>query len=298
MSSQNLEPRPASFVAVYTLNSPLGNVEGEIYRTGAHTLIVKTGPFEVQTSQLAHFFRSDGHGLQMQPMPVIFPNGRYLIIYTEREFSGSSAYASASVEVNGVAAKLTILFPGLLAERKFEGFIDRPGEHYMVAGPGPMRLIARPDDDPQDVAQALAEFNTTLGEQPLDKRERFRLAARWYAQGYSSDALIDKLLSWYTSLEVHPAAGTTDIPGSVRDYLHKNLYADIDPGALKERCLIGRIAGVRADIVHNGKAHVDTTEADEYGRYLDALERIARTCLRLLGGLPPGDALDKLIRQK
>src|SRR2546421_674459 len=67
-------------------------------------------------------------------------------------------------------------------------------------------------------------------------RDRFRLAARWYAQGWLADNLIDRFLGWFISLEVHPTAGAVDVPKEVRDYLHEKVYPNMRPPDLMARC--------------------------------------------------------------
>lgn len=285
------------FLGIYALNSPLADAKGEIYKTSSHSVQLVTGPFGISTSAAVRLVGPDGGGITAREQRLQFPQGRYLIVQTERELNEPlTPYATASLEVNEVAAKIAILCPGLIAERKFEGFVNRPGSMVMMAGPSPMRIVARPDDDPKAVANDLAAFDRVLEGQSESVKERFRLAARWYSQGHMADNFIDRLLSWFISLEVHPGAGTTDVPGVVRDYLHAHAYPSVDPGELKSRILIGPITGMRADIVHNGKAHVGPAEDTLYANRLEALEAIVRTCLRILAGLPAGHALDPLVR--
>lgn len=286
---------PVPFLGIYALNSPLGDAKGEIYKTSTHSVQLATGPFGISTSMPIRLVGPGGGGITVGEQKLQFPQGRYLLVQTERQFNEPlTPYASASLEVNEVAAKISILCPGLIAERKFEGFVNRPGS-IVMAGPSPMRVVARPDDDPKKVVTDLAAFDAALRSQPADVKERFRLAARWYALGHMADNFVDRLLSWFISLEVHPGAGTTDIPGAVRDYLHSYAYPSIDPNDLKARILIGPITGMRADIVHNGKAHVGPTEDTLYTKRLEALEATVRTCLRVLAGLPPGSALDSIV---
>lgn len=287
---------PVPFFGIYALNSPLGDASGEIYKTSSHSVQLVSGPFAIAISMPIRLVGPGGGGITVEEQRLQFPQGRYLIVQTERHLNEPlTPYATASLEVNEVAAKISILCPGLIAERKFEGFVNRPGS-IVMAGPSPMRIIARPDDDPKKVATDLAAFDAALHSQATGAKERFRLAARWYALGHMADNLIDRLLSWFISLEVHPGAGRTDIPGAVRDYLHRHVYSAIDPGELKARILIGPITGMRADIVHNGKAHVGPTEDTLYTKRLEALEAIVRTCLRILAGLSPGAALDPIVQ--
>ena len=197
--------------------------------------------------------------------------------------------------MNQVATSVAILFPGLIAERKFEGFVNKPGQ-WIISGPGPINLIARPDDDPAQIGRDLSTINHALSKASVDTRERFQLASRWYAQGQFSGNPVDKLLSWFISLEVHPANGTTDVPAAVRDYLHSKVYPHIAPADIKKRLQIGQITGMRAAIVHDGHSHVELADQEAYTQSLQILDAIVRTCLRCLAGIPPGNALDSFIR--
>jgi hypothetical protein len=228
----------------------------------------------------------------MGQQTLTFPPGRYLIIQTDRPFDEPlTPFASASLEVNEVAAKIAFLFPGLLAERKFEGFVNRPGL-YSMGGAGPIHVVARPDDDPGTIAKELAACDTAIDKRSSSDRDRFRLSARWYAQGHFEENLIDRLLSWYISLEVHPAQGTSDVPNTVRDYIHQHAYNQVSPGDIKQKLELGHIASMRAAIVHDGKTHVASADLTDYRRRLNKLDAVVGTCLLVLAGRPIAGALD------
>jgi hypothetical protein len=80
-----------------------------------------------------------------------------------------------------------------------------------MAGAGPVRMTLRSDTDPKAIARDLGAFDAALAAKGKEEQSRFRLAARWYTQGQFAENFIDRLLSWFISLEVHPAFGTTDV---------------------------------------------------------------------------------------
>jgi hypothetical protein len=291
----DLPPSTSPFIGVYELNSPLGEQSGEIVRTSSYSVQVVSGPFQFSRSVPLRRIAAGFSGIAMGQQLLEFPPGRYLVIETERIVDEPlNVYSNASLEVNQVATSIAILFPGLIAGRKFEGFVNKPGQ-WIMAGPGPIDIVARSDDDPEKVRKDLEILNDALSKADASTRERFQLASRWYAQGQFAENQIDKLLSWFISLEVHPAYGTTDVPGAVRDYLHSRVYPDLSPENIKKKLQIGPITGMRAAIVHDGQSHVELADQAVYTERLRILDAIVRTCLRCLAGIQPGDALDSFV---
>lgn len=283
------------FLAIFSLNSGLQGIEGEFFKAATYLIDVMSGPLQVLTAVPVRTAVADGTILELDLQAQQFPRGRYLIVRTDRAFDEfTEPYASASLEVNEVAAKIALLFPGLLADKRFEGFVSTPGNYVCERG-GPLLVSGHRDEVPADVAQQLADFDRALSAQSEATRERFRLAARWYAHGQFAENVVDRLLSWFTSLEVHPASNTTDVARAVCDYLILKEFPQIASVDLKSRLQLGRITSMRGDVIHNGRAHLSMQEESEYLEHLKILDAIVRTCLRLLAGLPAAGALDRFI---
>lgn len=286
---------PVPFLAIFTLNSPIGTANLEIVRTATRIVEVVSGPFEVQVPTLVRQVAAGSAGATMGEARRAFPEGRYLAITTFHSTQGSaSPYGTAALETSETASILSLAFRGLLGEQVFEDFVARPGQ-YVLIGAGPTRLVARPDNTPEDLARRLESTEVELGARSVGARNRFRLASRWFVRGIATTSLVDRLLCWYICLEVYPAEGTTDVPRAVRDFVHKELYPGLDPAVIKERLRIGPIASRRGDVVHKGQAHVTWPEDASFSQDLDKLELIVRACLCQLAGIPDGGVLDSVV---
>jgi hypothetical protein len=224
-----------------------------------------------------------------------FPAPCHLIVSTEipGEFMGISSLGTR--RVSEIAALIDLSFPGLLFEKEWEGVPSKPGR-FTFAPESPVAMTAQPDADRNTLIAVLQRGRNGLKDLPEPDRDRFQLAARWYRRGTEATNPIDKILYQCIALEVYPALGEADIPRAVRDLLHQRLYSDLDPATVKERCGIGRIAGLRAEIVHEGRIGVTSHEAKEVQERLAQLGAIARTSLRFLAGLSPSEELDKWVR--
>ena len=99
----------------------------------------------------------------------------------------------------------------------------------------------------------------------------------------------------FIALEVFPAMNTTDVVRPVTELIQRHVAPAASYPDIKERIGIGRIFGTRSEIVHNGLAVVDITRSPDFDRRLEQLEAIARVCMRVLGGMPAGTALDRFL---
>ena len=207
----------------------------------------------------------------------------------------TSARTTAALRAAEAACVFDLRYPGLLAEKVYEGTVDEPGR-FIFMGEGPLRISARPDEDPEDVAQKIAAEFASVGKLSQQDRNRFQLAARWFRRGQEAVNPVDRLLFFWTVVEIYPAKGQRNVSKAASNLLRAKLYQDLSDQQVKEKTKIGQIEGLRGDIVHQGKAFVQPQEEEEILDYVDRLETIAATCLRILAGMPPGDDLDKYVR--
>jgi hypothetical protein len=181
-------------------------------------------------------------------------------------------------------------FPGLLVDALYEG----PIGGAMFAHDGPFALRSRPATVPETVISQIDQNMEALGRLDTATRQRFQLVSRWYDRGLRAVSLVDKLLYFWVALEIHPTGDDSDVPRRVTDYLLPRVGKGLDRATFKERLRLSganSLVDLRNRIVHQGVAHVPRDELNAWMKGLQRLEAIAATCLRLLGGLPPGDDL-------
>ena len=211
----------------------------------------------------------------------------------------TSARTTAALRAAEAACVFDLRYPGLLAEKVYEGTVDEPGR-FIFMGEGPLRISAQPDRDPNDVADRMATDFGHLEGLPEAERARFQLAARWFRRGQEAINPVDRFLFFWTVLEIYPAGKQPKRPkvaNMASKFLREHLYQDLSDEQIKEKAKIGHIEGLRGDIVHQGWAFVKREKEDEFSDHLERLETIAATCLRILAGMPAGDDLDKYVRE-
>ncbi|MGH7621559.1 MAG: hypothetical protein ACREMU_04400, partial [Gemmatimonadaceae bacterium] len=122
-------PRPIPFLSVYTLNSSLQDQDTLVLRGETFGIFLKTGPFKISRAMPIRQATPQGAVIMMGREELHLAEGRYLVVRTDRSLENDpEAYASASLEVAEISAKIALLFPWLLAERKFEGFAATEGQ--------------------------------------------------------------------------------------------------------------------------------------------------------------------------
>ncbi len=287
-----------TYRAVFRANIDVPTSPHEFAREADLVGVLDKGPVEFSFTVPIIFQKPPAAGMTLASRSVRLPEDSYVIF--DLECSGAlmrESSVEASLRIGEWVSLFDIRYPGILSNKLFEGFIEAPGSVVFMP-PGPLRLTAQPELSHLQVTREVVEDMTRLTEQPSGMRERFRLAARWFRRGLDTLDSIDKYLSWWTVLEIYPGEGDTDVVGKTRDLLHQRVYPELTPEEVKTRTLIGQLAGLRGDIIHQGKAFVSDTELDEFSDKLDRLEAIAKTCIRILAGQQPGDDLDKWVRDR
>jgi len=225
------------------------------------------------------------------------PPDSYLLIRLSVDVTDpASARTTAALRVAEVTCAFDLRYPGLIAEKLYEGTVNEPGR-FVLMGEGPLRITAQPHREPKDVAEGISGDLASLRALSGQDRERFQLAARWFRRGQEAINLVDRLLFLWAVLEIYPAMGKRNVANAVSQLLHGWLYQDLTSREIKDNTDMGRIEGERGRIVHRGKAFVTPDEEERYSDYLERLQATAATCLRILAGMPPGDELDKYVRE-
>lgn len=297
MRSPTVGLPPITYLAIYRANLRAPESELCVASTPEFEIKLSPGPIQFSYTVPVLDYRPSAVGITPAQQHCDLPPDSYVLM---RVRLGAMDPASARSEAALRVAEATCIFdlrcPGLISEKLHEGTVDKPGQ-YVFMPEGPLRVTARPDEDPEDVGHKVAGDFASLGDLSQGDRDRFRLAARWFRRGQEALNLVDKLLFLWTVLEIYPAMGKRKVSNTTSRFLSERLYRDLSRQEIKEKTKLGRIEGVRDGIVHKGKAFVGPTEEEPFSGYLQRLEAIAATCLRMLAGMPPGDELDKYIRQ-
>ena len=229
---------------------------------------------------------------------VELPPGSYVLIEIEvdqRSLDTQEVRRMGALQVAEIIGIIDLRYRGLVSDRIYEGVINTPGS-FVWLPEGPLRLTAQPKREPAEVAAMVARDLASTSNLSEDRRERFRLAARWFRRGADALNPVDKLLFWWTVLEIYPAEGKKKVPQITSELIASGVYPDLTAQAVKGKLKLGRIHGARSDIVHHGKAFIKSDEEKRFSDQLERLEAVAVVCLRLLLGLPPGDELDRYVR--
>lgn len=253
------------------------------------------GGFELQELSATLGYGPPHGQMNMRRRPIEVPPASYLVVEVAPDFGPSvpgdpfafREYAMRQVAEIGSLAELR--YPGLLLSRTHEGIVSTAGWHMWLPA-GPLAFSEVKERDSASVATSLHSLFAGTATLSEDVRGRFQLAARWFLRGLFARDPFDRLIYWWTVLEVHPAQGTSNVPRETATYLSSRL--SVAPDHVKSRLSLGRLHGLRSDVVHDGRAFVSSEELCTLQPHLDRLGATVRTCLRMLAGLEPGDALD------
>jgi hypothetical protein len=237
--------------------------------------------------------RHGPEGVSANPLPIMIglPQDTYLVIEYVVDLDGGLSRRGVGLRVAEVVSLIELCQPGLLIEKLYQGAVNTPNSMTMWQE-GPVRVVGAPVRDATAVAAMLGGKLTGLSRLDAASRERFQLASRWFVRGLETLNQIDKLIYFWTVLEIFPGEGTTNIPKTTSELLATSLPGGHSRSGIKAKLGLGPLHGLRSEVVHQGKAFVDQTEEADFNHRLDLLQATSTTCLRILAGLEPGHDLD------
>ena len=222
---------------------------------------------------------------------VSLPSDSYIVIESELSSMDESERQRVILAIAETAGLLTLRIPHLLSERIYEGAINTAHASVLFRE-GPLRLSVGPPEVPEEILDQLRKDATSTSQVTDEQHQRFQLASRWYRRGCESLNLVDKFLFLWTVVEMYPGRGKSNVVKNLAAFLQDSVYPGHTVEYVKDALEIGPIYGERKRIVHEGQALVPSSDS-RLQNLLDKLQGIATVSLRLLGGLPPGDALDE-----
>lgn len=166
----------------------------------------------------------------------------------------------------------------------YRGFVVGEGE---ARGAAYVRLENPVAVDPPDLERKKLPHLKAARKLDPNVDARFGLMSRFFAKALTYEPSEEKLLFLWTVLEIYPMTDTTDIrPVS-------ELLAQIigrPPELVKERLGIGRLFGLRSDLVHNGKLSLSR---EQLGETIEKLDNICVEVLRHISGESYRGTLEK-----
>ncbi len=285
-----------NYAAIYRANLVPPPAQVRIYESPDFFVTLIPGPFAFRYSVPQYRHTSGSTSVTFGAATQAVGEGCYLAISHLFELGASpAARAQAALPLAELVTTIAIAHPGLLAEKIYEGVLEPPGMQTFFPE-GPLTISSPLTLAPTTLTATLGTHTSSVRNLGRTCRGRIQLASRWYLRGCDARNPVDRLLFWFIALEVFPAAGTADVTAAVRDMLHTHVYPDLSARVVKERCGIGRITGLRALVVHDGLSYIDLPADPSFEASLEQLEAIVTVSLRLLLGLPPGNALDRWLR--
>lgn len=135
------------------------------------------------------------------------------------------------------------------------------------------------------VEDRLHEIGQNQSKDP-DMFERMKLIAKFYTKALSMSPSEEKYLFLWTILEVYPMKASTNIK-PISETL--SLITGREVQYVKDKLGIGRLYGIRTNLVHNGTFDIPV---GDMGAVFDKLENIVREIILYASKLPPAHSLD------
>jgi hypothetical protein len=287
------------YVTIYHALVPAPASEMVLAQGQDYVVSAMPGPLEIRYST-ARPDPTNGGALDLGQEVRAFAAGSYIVvaIATAVGTTGTlgEGWRRALSRFAQVVAALELDFPGVLGEKLYEGTFISPDNPFFLSPEEGYRFGQRAAYDLVAIQGALQSRLDGLDAIPVSDLGRFTLASRWFRRANDSNNSIDRLLFYYTALEVYPATGSTDVPGVVSRFLAEKVAGSLSSSEVKARLDLGRICGFRAEIVHNGKASCEPHEVTMLNEYVQKLQAVTRTCLRILANIPPGNDLEKYLK--
>jgi len=270
-------------VSIYRVNCPPPDAEVTLIDRDLLKVKFLNGGINLSTSKMKTTFTEDGTASEMISRDHSIESDNYLIIENWFEVPAEDIpyeyRVEAEMESNKIASTVEISERSLISEKVFENVVNTKGRQ--VAMPkSPTKVTSRPflkpEDFSQEVKSALEKLESLSGEE----EERFRLSSRWFQKGMNEESMVDRFMSWYISLEVYPSKDSTSVKENVRDFLVREVFSNRSPGEVTSKLSLGRITGLRAEIVHNGLSEISKGDPDNPGEFLEIVECIVRVSLK------------------
>ena len=293
-NSEKKRHPPVPYIAIYLANMAPPD-ESLVVSAGDISVTLTSGPLSFSYSVPIKRFGSGVASMTFGERQINLPSGSYVKIETLIQSFTDSERERAALVVAEAASLVTLRYPHLLDNKLFEGVVNARNTAVMWSE-GPMTLTASPSISPETMAGALQNDFSNIQKLDESDRTRLQLAARWFRRGYEAVNQVDKFLFFWTVLEIYPAKGTTHVARETANLLQRSIYVNKNSSEVKKNLELGHMHSMRGKVVHTGQAFVEDSEQSIFEQRLEKLRATATVCLRLLGGISPGDELERFIK--
>lgn len=217
-----------------------------------------------------------------------FPPAHYIVLQHLFDNSPSrDERIDARLRLFQLHTYLELLLPAVQAELLFDDYMTGPNV-FLFEPDGPLTLRAAPAISVEKVGEEVLRADAMVNSAPDSRRGRVALACRWFLRGMQENNPTDKIVYFCIALEVLFEYG--NFVAKLRDALTAAI-----PGTTQEQVStaldLGRIYGMRGDVVHKGVAYLSESEFFAKSTLLEKAEAVTRAALLLEAGLPLGDTL-------
>jgi len=184
-------------------------------------------------------------------------------------------------------SNLSLLYdPGLFGKEEYRGWLIGESKGIMEAW---VQIKEPFDIIENDITTKLKSMNNYQNSDP-DLCNRFITMSRFFSKSLLVHPGEEKLLFLWTILEIFPMKNTSNIK-PINEFLasHMNIQSDI----VKDKLGIGKLYGVRCDLVHDGKLDISMKEM---GKVFSKLEKICIEVMRAISGIKYSGALDEYFK--
>lgn len=220
---------------------------------------------------------------------IVLPMGSRFMVLTARtdlrDPEAGRRYCEAAID-RTVASLAALLGPYIFARRVYRGWTVGDGGNTIVETD--LRIEPSVSLAPNVLEADLQRIrSTTLRDASMSAR--FDLMSRFYSKALVRPHSEERFLFLWTVLEIFPMKDTSDIRpiSELVSSLTGRTTSEV-----KEKLAIGRIFGLRSDLVHNG--YFDPRAAGIPG-FWTRLESLCRETLRFMAGLPYSGSLDRFL---
>lgn len=286
-------------LVIYKLNCPPPKYVLALVKDNRRHVWITYDSIKFETSQMVPTFSDGTTRAELRGFKHELPVETYLIIELQFEspppMMPYEGRAVASAEAAAIAAAVEATEPHVLLEKVVEEVPNSPGRQ-VSSNVGPMKFTSRPPTAPEQMSTTFKTAIERVAQMTDEERSVFAICARWYWKGYETLNEVDRFLSWYIVLEIFPARETTDVTNRVAHFVTNEFHPDSDRQTVKKRLRLGRVTGLRGDIVHSGITLIGSGKVKEVTELMEILEALVRAILRYLSGETYDGTLDKWMR--
>ncbi len=210
------------------------------------------------------------------------PDGRYIEVVA-RTKGGATAKEFCSNAIDNAITALSMRYsPEIFNQALYRGWLIEDNKAVFEAW---VKLVPRTSIDSGDIESLSLNIHSGMLSSTVMK-SRYELMCKFYAKALVYDPGEEKFLFLWTILEIFPMKQTSNIKPI------KTLLSEIlgkQEVIINERLEIGRMYGVRSNLVHDGRLDLNLSELSFL---IEKTEGIVRTVLRNLIGLDYDGILD------